>query len=314
MSPRRETLLFACAGVDEAAWLAALRTALPEIDLRVWPQVGDPAELDYALLWKRPAQILAPASGLKLLFSMGAGVESLLADPTLSDSTPVVRMVDPTLAESMREFVTLRVLHYHRRIHEFAAAQRDGVWTPLVAKRAGDQRVGVLGLGELGLSAARALTGLGFDVAGWSRGPREVEGVTCFHGADGLQALLARTDILVCLLPLTEETEDILNAKLFDALPRGAQLINVARGRHLVDADLIAALDRGQLAHATLDVFRQEPLPASHPFWTHSRIDVTPHCSALTNPVTAAGAIAANILRHREGLPLHGLVDIRRGY
>lgn len=307
-------LLFACDGVDQTAWLTALGAALPDAEVRVWPQIGEPAEIDYALLWKRPAAIVADLPNLRVLFSMGAGVEALLADPTLPSGFPLARMVDPSLGEGMREYVLHRVLHYHRRMPELAAAQSEGVWRPLVCKPAGAQRIGLLGLGELGRSCGAALVALGFDVAGWSRTPRDLPGITTFAGDDGLAAMLARTDILVCLLPLTSATEDILNADLFAVLPRGAQLINVARGRHLVEDDLLAALDSGQLAHATLDVFRVEPLPAGHPFWTHPKIDVTPHCSALTNPTTAARTLAANIARDRAGQTIPDLVDRTRGY
>jgi glyoxylate/hydroxypyruvate reductase A len=311
---KKPVLLFACAGIDEAAWLSALNAALPDVELRIWPEVGDPAEIDYALLWKRPASIVAELTNLRVLFSMGAGVELLLADPELPANLPLVRMVDPSLGEGMREYVLHRVLHYHRRMPELAAAQRERVWKPLVCKAARDQRVSILGLGELGRSCAAALVALGFDVAGWSRTPRDLPGVTPFSGDDGLKQMLGRTDILVCLLPLTPATEGILCKATFDAMPPGGFLINVARGRHLVEQDLLAAFDDRQLAHATLDVFREEPLPRNHPFWDHPLIDVTPHCSALTSPTTAARTLAANIARDVAGEPIPDLVDRSRGY
>lgn len=311
---KKPVLLFACAGVDEAAWLSALKASLPDVELRIWPEVGDPAAVDYALLWKRPASIVAGLPNLRVLFSMGAGVELLLADPELRTDVPLARMVDPSLGEGMREYVLHRVLHYHRRIPELEAAQRERAWRPLVAKAARDQRVSFLGLGELGRSCADALTALGFDVAGWSRTPRELPSVTTYSGEDGLKQMLARTDILVCLLPLTPATENILCHETFAAMPAGGFLINVARGRHLVEADLLAALDEGRLAHATLDVFREEPLAVDHPFWDHPRIDVTPHCSALTGPATAARTLAANVARDQAGKPIPDLVDRNRGY
>ena len=307
-------LLFACACIDEAAWLSALTASLPDAEVRIWPEIGDPSEIDYALLWKRPASIAADLPRLRVLFSMGAGVESLLADPELPADVRLARMVDPSLGEGMREYVLHRVLHYHRRIPELEAAQRARIWTPLVCKAARDQRVGLLGLGELGRSCGAALAALGFDVAGWSRTPRDLPGITTYSGDDGLRQMLGRTDILVCLLPLTPATENILCKATFDAMPPGGFLINVARGRHLVERDLLDAFDNRQLAHATLDVFREEPLPQNHPFWDHPRIDVTPHCSALTSPTTAARTLAANIARDLAGEPIPDLVDRGRGY
>lgn len=311
---RAPVLLFACQGVDQAAWLAALRRADPGLEVRVWPAVGDPAEIDYALLWKQPPGLLDGMSGLKAIFSMGAGVDNVLLDASLPAHIPLVRMVDPSLVAGMVEFVVMQVLHYHRSMPAYRQQQEVLHWQPLPQRLASERRVGLLGLGELGAASARALTGFGFDVLGWSRGPKALPGVRCFHGADGLRALLAQTEILVCLLPLTPDTSGILNRKTLSHLPHGAYLINAARGAHLVEADLLPLLEEGRLAAATLDVFAVEPLPADHPFWTHPAITILPHAAAQTLPQTAAPIITANIARHRQGQGLSHVVDRGRGY
>lgn len=311
---RAPVLLFACQGVDQAAWLAALHRADPGLDIRVWPSVGDPAEIDYALLWKQPPGLLDGMVGLKAIFSMGAGVDNVLLDASLPAHIPLVRMVDPSLVAGMVEFVVMQVLHYHRSMPAYRAQQEARHWQPLPQRLASERRVGLLGLGELGAASARALTGFGFDVLGWSRGPKALPGVRCFQGADGLRDMLAQTDILVCLLPLTPETRGILNRETLSHLPHGAYLINAARGAHLVEADLLPLLEEGRLAAATLDVFTLEPLPADHPFWTHPSITILPHAAAQTLPQTAAPIITANIARHRQGRGLAHVVDRGRGY
>ena len=307
-------LLYACPSIDAAPWLSAFRTAWPGIDIRGWPQVGERAEIDYAFAWKQPQGVLSDLPNLKVIFSLGAGVEHVLRDATLPAHVPLVRMVDPTLVTGMVEFVLMRVLHYHRSMPAYEAQQRAGVWQPLPQLLPSQRRVGILGLGVLGQAAARALVGLGFDVAGWSRTAKQVPGVESFAGDGALATFLERCDILVCLLPLTDATQGILNHQHLSLLPRGAFLINAARGGHLVETDLIPLLDAGHLAGATLDVFTVEPLPAGHPFWMHPQITLLPHAAALTHPATAARIVAANIERHRRGEPLLNVVDRARGY
>ena len=307
-------LLFVSAVDDPAPWIEAFAALMPDLEVRVWPDYGDAADIAYALVWQQEHGSLRRFANLEAIFSLGAGVEHVLADPGLPDGVPIVRMVDPGLRVGMTEFVVMRVLHYHRRMPEYEAQQRDKVWRLLPQTLPGDRRVGILGLGALGGAAARALAGLGFDVAGWSRTPRTIDGVTCFDGEDGLFACLERSEIVVCLVPLTAETEGILDATTLGALPEGAFLINVARGAHVVDEDLLAALESGQIAGATLDVFRSEPLPADHPYWTHPRVMVMPHASAWTLPQTAARTVTDNIARHRKGEPMLNVVDVKRGY
>ncbi|HSK39501.1 MAG TPA: glyoxylate/hydroxypyruvate reductase A, partial [Arenibaculum sp.] len=216
--------------------------------------------------------------------------------------------------EGMAEYVALQVLYWHRNAHAYRTQQQQAQWRPLPEKLAGERKVGILGLGELGSAAAGTLRSLGFDVAGWSRSPRSLAGTTCLHGAAGFDDLLARSEILVCLLPLTPGTNGILNARTFAVLPRGAVIVNAARGAHVVESDLLAALDSGRIAGASLDVFAEEPLPPGHPFWTHPSVVVTPHVAAQTHARTAAASVVEQIRRHRAGLPLSNLVDRTRGY
>ena len=298
----------------EGNWERALKARKPELEVRTWPDVGDPTEIDYALVWGPPRGLLKTLPNLKAIFSFGAGIDHLASDPELPRHVPVVRMVEPGLTAGMTEFAVMSVLHHHRFMVEYEVQRRAGLWRELQQVAAQDRRVGILGLGVLGTDAALKLAGFGFDVAGWSRSPKEVPGVTGFHGPDGLVPFLNRSDILVCLLPLTAETEGILNARTLAALPRGAAVINLARGGHQVEEDVLAALDSGQLSGVTLDVFREEPLPAGHTFWTHPRVVMTPHIASMTIPESAAGAIVENIERIEAGqAPLH-LVDFDRGY
>ena len=227
---------------------------------------------------------------------------------------PILRLVDPHMTEAMCEYVALQVLRLHRQDIDYRLQQTAGEWRELHQKNAAERKVGILGFGTLGQAAGHTLRSLGFPVAGWSRSAKQVPGFATYAGPAGLDAMLATNDILVCLLPMTPETENILDARLFARLPRGAGLVNAGRGRHLVDADLLAALDSGQLSAAVLDVFRDEPLPPEHPFWRHPRIVVTPHVAADTNPPTAAPIIAAAIRNLEAGRPVANLVDPAQGY
>ncbi len=296
-------------------WQREFARVAPDLAVRCWPDVGDPAEIAYALAWKPPAGELAKLPNLKAILSMGAGADHLFVDPTLPE-VPITRVVDPYLTSGMTEYVLLHVLRYHRNQPALQTQQRQHVWDDRVGElRQADERpVGVMGLGELGRDAVAKLVALGFQVAGWSRTAKEIPGVDCFHGPDGLAAFLARSEILVCLLPLTAETTDILNRDTLAQLPQGAYLINAARGAHVVEADLLDALASGQLAHATLDVFREEPLPADHPFWDHSQITVTPHNASITDPRSVVRQVAENIRRFDAGEPPLHLVDRAAGY
>jgi glyoxylate/hydroxypyruvate reductase A len=301
--------------VDSAArWRAQLTRLTTELEVRVWPEVGNPAEIDYALVWRPEPGFLASLPNLKLILSLGAGVDHLLDDPKLPRHLPIVRLVDPHMTAAMSEYVVLQVLRLHRRDLDYRTQQEAGVWRELDQQNAVERRVGILGLGELGQDAAKKLKALGFNVAGWSRSEKNLAGIESYAGAPGLTQLLRRSEILVCLLPLTTETERILNASTLALLPKGAALVNAARGAHLVEDDLLAALASGQVSAAVLDVFREEPLSADHPFWHHPRVTVTPHVAAFTNPTTAAPIILDNIRRFEEGRPLLNRIDPARGY
>lgn len=306
-------ILFHCPWANAEEWLRRIAEALPEAELRVWPAVGEAAEIDFAMVWQPPAGALAGLPRLRGVCALGAGVDALLRDPTLPD-VPVARLVDPLMAGRMAEYVVGQALRHHLRTDEYAAQQRAGAWLRLPYKDAGERNVGVLGLGALGRRAAARLKAQGFRVAGWSRTPRRLRGVACHHGEAGLKALLRDAEILVCLLPLTAETRGVLNADLFARLPAGAALINVARGAHLIEADLLAALDAGRLSGATLDVLTEEPPPPAHPFRRHPKILMTPHVSSLSEPRTAAAILAEQYRRMFRGEPMRDLVDRRAGY
>jgi glyoxylate/hydroxypyruvate reductase len=310
----RPVMLFACSEVDTQEWLDALRRELPDVEVRVWPDAGDLMEVTLVVVWKHPAGMLRSLPNLHGIFSIGAGVDSILADADLPCNVPIVRMVDPGLAASMKEFVLMRVLHYHRDMDRYARDQSARAWNPRMPRLAKHRRVGLMGIGVLGSVCARSLAELQFDVAAWSRRARAIDGARSYSGAGQLSEFLRRTDILVCMLPLTAATDGILNRATFGELPRGAFLINVARGQHVVEADLIEALDSGHLEGATLDVFGEEPLPPHHPYWSHPRITVVPHIAALTQVATAAATLASNVRSFIAGRPIRDVVDRSKGY
>jgi glyoxylate/hydroxypyruvate reductase A len=245
---------------------------------------------------------------------MGAGVDHLMRPPGPPPGVPVARLRDARLTQGMVEWVLLNVLRFHRQDPEYRALQAARVWEELPAPDTAARRIGILGLGEIGGAAAAACAALGFPVMGWSRRPRALPGIEALHGAAGFDAMLARTDILVCLLPLTPATRGILDARALGLLPRGAFLINGGRGGHQVQADVLAALESGQLAGAALDVFEPEPLPAEHPFWAHPRVVMTPHAASITIPASAAPQVVENIRRVRAGAAPLNLVDFAAGY
>jgi glyoxylate/hydroxypyruvate reductase A len=299
---------------EVAAWRGYIEAYDPAIDFRVWPETGPVEEIDYALAWMPQPGDLARYPNLKAIFWLGAGVDRLLTDETLPRRVPIVRLVDPGLTAGMTEYVLLHVLRYHRRLPEQEAQQRERSWRKLSCPLAKDRRVGIMGLGVLGTDVARRLVDLGFDVAGWSGSPKRLAAVASFHGDAQLAPFLGRTEILVCLLPLTPATAGIINARTLAALPRGATVINAARGGHVADAELIAALDGGHIAHATLDVFTTEPLPVEHPFWRHPRITVTPHVASLTISETASQVVIEGLRAMRDGRTPANVVDPAKGY
>jgi glyoxylate/hydroxypyruvate reductase A len=307
-------LMFRSTVDSEARWKPQLMRLMPELDVRVWPDIGDPDEIDYALVWRPEPGLLASLPNLKLILSLGAGVDHILCDPQLPRGIPIVRLVDPYLTDAMSEYTVLQVLRMHRQDLDYRAQQSSGIWRELPQKNAGERNVGILGFGEIGQHTARKLAALGFPVSGWGRRERSVEAFRTYAGLRGLSQILHQSEILICLLPLTAETEGILCRRTFAELPKGAGLVNAGRGGHLVEEDLIPALESGQLSAAALDVFREEPLPPAHPFWHHPRILVTPHIAGITNPSTAALIILDNIRRFEEDRPLLNQVDPAQGY
>jgi glyoxylate/hydroxypyruvate reductase A len=312
-------ILLSIIGWDPKGWDHRFRVMAPQHSIRVWPErIGDPEKIDYACVWNAPHGSLAAFTNLKAIFSLGAGVDELLTDPELP-GVPVVRIVDPELTMRMTEYVVLHVLLYHRRQRLYDMQQRVRMWRDNEQPPAREVAVGVMGLGALGLDAAEALCRLGFKVAGWSRSARTILGIETFHGMTGLLPFLRRSEILVCLLPATAATKGILNATHFAELKNNgalgaAYLINAGRGPLQVDADIVAALDEGVLAGATLDVFPTEPLPVSSPLWMHPKVTVTPHNAAASTPRAIVANVLRQIDRHEIGIPLEHVVDRWRGY
>jgi len=313
------TILFAAPEFDADAWRRRIAAVAGGRAIAVeGSDAYDPAAIRYALVWQPPAGLLAALPNLEAIFNLGAGVDRLMADTTLPD-VPIVRVVDPDLTGRMTEWVTLQVLTHQRSALAFLARQKAHEWVEEASPAASAVRVGIMGLGELGRDAAEVLVRLGFQVAGWSRSARDVPGVETFSGAAGLDAFLARTDILVVLLPLTEETRGILNAGLFAKLARdgalgGPVLINAGRGGLQVEADILAALDAGVLKAASLDVFETEPLPATSPLWERDDVAITPHVAAISDPSALCRGIVAQIEAHERGEELQHVVDRARGY
>lgn len=298
---------------NQDAWLHALRSALPAAEIVPWT-VEDTRSADYAIVWKPPAAMLAAHPELKAVFNLGAGVDAILQLGVVPDDLPLIRIDDGGMAEQMAEFATQATLRYYRRLDQYEQQARQGQWLPLEPFEKEDFGVGILGLGVLGQRIATSLQHFGFTVHGWSRTRKDVPGISSFAGAEQLPAFLQRSRVLICMLPLTPETSGILNRTTLSQLPRGAYLINLARGGHLVEADLLPLLEQGQLAGATLDAFAHEPLEPTHPFWRDPRITITPHISALTVRSIAARQIAEKLQALQQGLSVAGLVDRRLGY
>jgi glyoxylate/hydroxypyruvate reductase A len=275
----------------------------------------DPAEIVYAVSFRPPPGLLKSLPNLKAVFSLGAGVDGFLLDPDFPKDKPLIRFVDPTLSGEMAQFAVLHVLMQHRTVRFFAEAQSGSKWRQRMLPRATEEtRIGILGLGEIGIVCAERLRDLGFPVTGWSRTRKTVEGVKSYAGAAERDAFLAGCDFLICVLPLTPDTRHILRAETFAKLPKGAYVINIARGGHVNEPDLIAALDSGHLSGATLDVFETEPLPAESPIWQHPKIIATPHIAAITSPVAATRSILAGIAAMERGEAPKNVVDMGRGY
>ena len=311
--------LFVTPTWDAAPWVAALRKAAPFLDVRAWPEVGNASDITYAAAWLPPPSELKRFANLKVIFSLGAGVDAILSDPTLPDGVPIVRVNDADLTGRMSEYIVLHVLMHHRQQRRIDDNQRNKVWDSFPTHAASALTIGIMGLGVLGSDAARKLVMMGFNVVGWSRSLKQVAGVKCFAGAGGVDKFLGETDILVSLLPATSETDGIINRQLIRKLSRkgpfGAPiLINAGRGRQQVEADILTCLDKGELYGATLDVFCKEPLPAESRLWSHPKMTITPHAAADSDPETICRYVYHQIEKFERGEGLENLVDRMRGY
>lgn len=295
-------------------WKQALLKRNPDLDVRIWPDDGNKEEIEFAICWNHPVGVLKEYPGLKCVSSMGAGVDHIFNDPELPKGMPVVRVVDKQLSHSMFEYLLAVLMSEIKGLERYRDEQTAKKWNPFRTKGIKDTLVGIMGLGELGSFVAENLAKSGFHVKGWSRSFKMLDKVSSFSGVNELDEFLSELDFLICLLPLTPETSGILNEALFKKLPASCVLINVARGGHLVEQDLLDALENGSLKKAVLDVFQEEPLPSPHPFWKHEKIRVTPHCSSITDPESASDQILENYRRICNCLPYKNQVDPRRGY
>ncbi len=294
-------------------WRQRFAVEEPNLPFHIWPDVGDPGAVKYLVTWNPPAAFLEDFSNLRVVFSVGAGVDQFDLKH-FPPSVKLVRMLDPGITQGIVEYVTLGVLALHRNLPEYLAAQRVARWEPIPWLPAQRRRVGIMGLGNLGRAVIEQLQHLDFQLSGWSRSRHVIQGVRCYADCEELADFLGQADILVCLLPLTDATRGILCRETFDLLPQGARLLNAGRGGHLCEEDLLQSLDSGRIGAALLDVFNKEPPAPDHPFWHHPRILMTPHIAATTRADSGCQVLLDNIRRHRTGLVMRGEVDRNSGY
>ena len=306
-------ILISAAGED-AAWKEAMVARLPGAKIVTGDDNYDPETIDYALFWKQPQGLIKTLSNLKAIFSLGAGVDHVVSSPSLPADLPVIRLEDAGMADQMVQYHLYAALHFMRDFDIYSDQQAKADWTQHPVARISKCRIGVMGLGALGAAVATALSSLGFGVSGWSRSMKAIDGITTFAGKETLGEFLGQSDILICLLPRTTETENVLNSTTLSFLPKGAAIINAARGAMINEADLLRALDTGHLRGAFLDVAVTEPLPESHPFWDHPKIRITPHIAAETRIEESVEQIAENIDRINRGETPRGLVNRETGY
>ncbi len=307
-------LLFYSAIDPVEQWVGGLKKLRPDLEIRIYPDIGDVDEIDYALIWRPPAGLLASLPNLKLIHAIGAGIDALLEAPDLPPGVPIVRMVDPCLQNMMSEYAVYAVLDFHRGMARYRAQQAAGEWQRHWPPMTFESPVGILGLGVIGRDLAGKFSALGFPVEGWSRTQKELPGVTCHAGDDGLKEILGSCAYIICVLPLTAETRGLIDRDFLARMRPGSHLISIGRGAQVVDDDLITALDQGNLAGAFLDVFDTEPLPAEHPFWRHPKISLTPHIAAETDPAGGAQVVIDNLRRFEAGEPIPTQVDRDQGY
>ncbi|WP_455825962.1 2-hydroxyacid dehydrogenase [Pseudomonas graminis] len=306
-------LLYKADPVRGQHWQALFAEHAPDIEWRAWPDIGNPNDIEYLAAWTVPDDVAQLLPNLKVLFALSAGVDQLDLS-RLPPPLPVVRLLDPGITRGMCEYASWAVLSLHRDMLRYRQQQVARCWQAHLLQPAVSRRVGVMGLGAQAKEILATLAPLGFALSGWARSEHRVAGVDCYAGEAQLPAFLKQCDILLCVLPLTEQTQGILDRRLFARLPRGAALINMGRGGHLVEEDLLAALGSGQLSGAVLDVLQEEPAAADHPFWSHPQIVLTPHIAAMTQPQSAFGVLLENIRRCERGEPMLGEVDRSLGY
>jgi glyoxylate/hydroxypyruvate reductase len=311
--------LFVTPTWDGKAWATKMAKAAPHLEMRVWPDMGKLEDIHYVAAWLPPPNVVASLPNLKVIYSLGAGVDAILGDKTLPTNVPIVRVNDDDLTNRMSEYIVMHCLMHHRQQRRLDQQQSDKQWNQFNQHAASAMTVGVMGLGVLGQDAAKKLAMMGFRVVGWSRSKKSIPNVTSFAGKSEFDAFLGETDILVSLLPATPETDGLINRSLIRKLSRkgpfGAPvLINAGRGRQQVAEDIVAALDTGELHAATLDVFKPEPLPISSPLWSHPKVTITPHNAADSEPAAICQYVADEIARFERGEPLRNLVDTTRGY
>ncbi len=304
---------------DAGPWAVEMRQAMPGRDIRVWPVLGKLEDIAYAAAWLPPPGVVGSLPNLKVIFSLGAGVDAILGDPTLPPNVPIVRVNDSDLTNRMSEYIVMHCLMHMRQQRRLDQQQLRKEWNSFPQHAADAMTVGIMGMGVLGQDAATKLKMMGFKVIGWSRSTKSISGVKCFAGESNLDHFLADTDILVSLLPATAETDGIINRDLIRKLSRQGPfkapiLINAGRGRQNNEPDILAALDSGELYAATMDVFRTEPLPAASPFWTHQRVSLSPHTAADSEPAVICAYVASQITRFERDGSLENLVDRKRGY
>ncbi len=306
-------LLYKADPVRGEQWKALFAEQAPDIEWRAWPDIGDPADVKYLAAWQAPDDLQRVLPNLQVLFALSAGVDQLdliLIPPSL----PVVRLLDPGITRGMCEYASFAVLALHRDMLRYRQQQLARCWQAHLLQPAHKRRVGVMGLGAQAQRILATLQPLGFALKGWARSAHQIDGVECFAGREQLPAFLSQCDIVLCVLPLTEQTRGILDRELFRQLPRGAALINMGRGGHLVEEDLLEALDSGQLSGAVVDVVQNEPAPAKHPFWGHPQILLTPHIAAMTQPESAFAVLLENIRCFERNEPMTGQIDRSKGY
>ena len=303
-----------CQNKDPLPWLKALKDFDSSLDVRIFPRDENREEIEFVLAWSQPKGVFNDYPYLRCIMSMGAGVDKLVEDPSISCNVTVARIIDSELIDSVVEYVLAAVMCYVRNLKDYHENKQEKLWEQISYRNVKNVNVGVMGLGSIGCAAAEKLLQVGFRVSGWSRSRKVLNGIKTFYGKELLEKFLSNTEVLICLLPLTSSTRRIINRSTLSQLPKGAYFINVARGEHVVEEDLLWMVNSKHISGAFLDVFCEEPLPKKHPFWKHKRIIVTPHIAGLTNPKSVAPQIVDNYRRLKTGKPLINQVDIERGY